>query len=500
MSERLANTSTAQSEIDAFTAAKKAEAKQLLLEDIFADSVTGHREEDEKRVQEGAEYYKHLEELAKRSDDYDPYNNETTHTAFDREWDDAIAENEAFDAARNEAQAAFEAKMQADPTIRRMNMIANNIAELRAKLVTPETADADAKRVDDLEDKLTELLAEYSDSPDYDAAIESYIIDRTAEAGGSGDNEPVAQAAAEPAAPSASPEQPAAEQTNVRVESEAREESDDTDDSDEVLVPTDHPAEDAVRDDESLEEYEERIGANREPVPLIGDSIEISDPLELTANDAEEEQTPAEEAAERQDAPEAEVAPNTNRLTWRDALRNPGAYLATRMENYRLSHQRIDDDHTGERRGISDKNLKRLVGVVAGVVIAVSAYKLGNDIFGDHSALADAANNAAGNHPGGNIGGDVAPTPAAPAPAVEGSGQNWNVPNYSEAARTVTAGEGFNQTFLEMNIPESEWPSLLQKVGPQLPDWAYRMPNGSWGISHTGTLPDSVLQLIENNR
>lgn len=292
---------------------------------------------------------------------------------------------------------------------------------------------------------------------------------------------------------------PVAETPKVAEPAVEGEPKDDETSSDDELNPAEHPAEDAVRDGESFEEYEERIGANREPVPLIGDSIEISDPLEFTANDAEEEQTPAEEAAELQDTHEA--APNTNRLTWRDALRNPGAYLATRMENYRLSHQRIDDDHTGERRGISDKNLKRLVGVVAGVVIAVSAYKLGNDIFGDHSALADAANNAAGNHPGGNIGGgDVAPTPAAPAPTVEGSGQNWNVPNYSEAARTVTAGEGFNQTFLEMNIPESEWPSLLQKVGPQLPDWAYRMPNGSWGISHTGTLPDSVLQLIENNR
>lgn len=329
------------------------------------------------------------------------------------------------------------------------------------------------------------------------------LIDKTVATEAPSETESAVDASA--ASPESS-EQPAAKEAEApSVEGGAEEISDEVAEesveSDDELQPTDYPAENAVQEGESFEEYQERV-ANETPVPLI--DMKIDDPAEFTPEGSAHEDVETDDFVESEDAQEhapeaeAEVAPNANKLSWKDALRNPGAYLATRMEDYRLSHQRIDDDHTGERRGISDKNLKRLVGVVAGVVIAVSAYKLGSDIFGDHSVLAEAANNAAGNPIDTNNGGDVLPAPAAP--AVEGTGQNWDVPNYSEAARTVTAGEGFNQTFLEMNIPEAEWPSLLQKVGPQLPEWAYRMSDGSWGISHTGTLPDSVLQLIENNR
>lgn len=270
------------------------------------------------------------------------------------------------------------------------------------------------------------------------------------------------------------------------------------------LNPGEHSVEYAVEDGESIEEYENRLNVNRKLVPIIGDSIVISDPLEYTANNTEDEQAPVEDAVESRDilASEAVLA---GKQTWKDALRNPGGYLAVKMQDWqkasegrRLANQTIEQDHTDVEK---NQNRKRLIGAVVGVVVAFAAYKLGSDILGDQSVFADP-----GNVP--NIGGgeavpapDVAPAPAAP--IVEGRGQHWDVvPNYSEAARTVTDGEGLNQTFLELNIPESEWTSLVQKVGPQLAEqgWTYRMPNGSWGISHTGIFPDSVLQLIQNNR
>ncbi|MNQ67226.1 hypothetical protein D3C85_817420 [compost metagenome] len=288
-------------------------------------------------------------------------------------------------------------------------------------------------------------------------------------------------------------------------------EADNEQELDSELNPAEHPVETAVRDGESVEEYEQRIGSNNEPVPLMGDALKIDTPNVLTPqgadSDSEGSSTPAEAAEPKNDSPEAEVAPNTDKLTWKDALKNPGGYLAVKMndlrisrENYRLSHQEVGDDHTGERRGVSDKNLKRMVGVVAGVIIAVSLYKIGSDIFGDNNVFADP-----GSVPNTG-GGEAAPAPeVAPAPApaaIEGSGQDWDATNFSEAARTVEAGEGFNQTFLDLGIPETEWSGLLQKVGPQLAEqgWAYPTLDGSWGISRPGTFPDSVLQLIQNNR
>ncbi len=76
-------------------------------------------------------------------------------------------------------------------------------------------------------------------------------------------------------------------------------------------------------------------------------------------------------------------------------------------------------------------------------------------------------------------------------------------PEFSPAAHTVNAGEGWYQTFKDMGITNAtEQANLLNKVGPQLQEkgWAYHMPNGLWGISRPGQLPDDVLKLIQNSR
>ncbi|MBC7868959.1 hypothetical protein H7X69_02150 [Candidatus Saccharibacteria bacterium] len=74
---------------------------------------------------------------------------------------------------------------------------------------------------------------------------------------------------------------------------------------------------------------------------------------------------------------------------------------------------------------------------------------------------------------------------------------------FSVEAHTVTRGEGWYNTFRELGIKnETEQANLLQKVGPELQarGWAYPTKNGSWGISHTGQLPENVLKLIKNSR
>jgi hypothetical protein len=76
---------------------------------------------------------------------------------------------------------------------------------------------------------------------------------------------------------------------------------------------------------------------------------------------------------------------------------------------------------------------------------------------------------------------------------------------YNSDAMTISNGEGFYQTFQEMDIPQKDWAELLDKVGPELHDMqvdghslAYRMPNGEWGIRMTadGKMPEGALDAI----
>lgn len=73
---------------------------------------------------------------------------------------------------------------------------------------------------------------------------------------------------------------------------------------------------------------------------------------------------------------------------------------------------------------------------------------------------------------------------------------------FSKPARTVEPGEGFYQTFKEMGVPAEDRPRLLQKVGPMLAKigLAYKMPDGLWGISRPGQLPEDILELINKKR
>lgn len=102
--------------------------------------------------------------------------------------------------------------------------------------------------------------------------------------------------------------------------------------------------------------------------------------------------------------------------------------------------------------------------------------------------------------PGGAVteptGGDHG-TPGHP----DGPGSHHNVINLHEVshdAHWVEPGEGWYQTFNELGIPQEDWQNVLQDAGPRLHEqgWAYRMPDGQWGISQPGRLPDSALRVI----
>ncbi len=64
--------------------------------------------------------------------------------------------------------------------------------------------------------------------------------------------------------------------------------------------------------------------------------------------------------------------------------------------------------------------------------------------------------------------------------------------------RSVRPGQGWYETFQNLNISPSGWSELLDVVGPELESMnlAYPDGSGSYGISSTADLPDDALQLI----
>jgi hypothetical protein len=503
MSETLSDHSVAQSEIDEFMNIKKAEEKRQLLEAIFEDSVTGRSEDKIKRVEEGSAYYKHLEKLAQRDDTYDPLVAEGGHSAaYEEEWDEALADNATYDAARSAERSAFDEKIQNNPKIRQMMMIADTIAERRNRLATPETADADVQRVDDLEDRLTELLVKYGNSEDYDQAIEAAIIDRTVQISGDEANKNIEEVSSQatestPAASASTGEQPTATPNKAGKTTPVI-----------PLVPTFGPS------------IHIATPASIPAVPTFGPSIHIASPVEVGPSvEPALEGEPQEEYEARQGVSSSEnepapIAPEepldqtpeqnvvTEKLDWKYALKHPGRYAAIKMNDYY--------QEKGVERKVRDKQItQRMLGIITGVVVAYAAYKtfdIASGMLADHH-VADTAGSL-GNHevtPPTDLDLEKSHVPPAEA-APQGSGA-WGPQQetFSDAAYTVDSGEGWNQTIQETTgvTDPAEQARILQKAGPELQSQGYAyfdQLKQEYRISAPGRLPNSVLQLLQNSR
>lgn len=83
---------------------------------------------------------------------------------------------EEFEANRRAEERA--AAIEADPRLRRMNNMAGEIARLRAR-TNHETAEADAQRVDELEERLNDLLIRYEGDDDYNVEYADELLNRT---------------------------------------------------------------------------------------------------------------------------------------------------------------------------------------------------------------------------------------------------------------------------------------------------------------------------------
>lgn len=168
----------ADSEIAAFTSAKKAEGKTQLLEAIFADSVLDQEQdsgagtlrgsEARDRVEEGTEYYNHLEKIAADASyfdhDYDAEVKELAHG-------EALEENEAFDKAAREILEAEQkrldevtAKIEADVYAKRLVVLATQVAQARNKAVTASGEPRGSERLDEIDEKFEQTFDAYEKS------------------------------------------------------------------------------------------------------------------------------------------------------------------------------------------------------------------------------------------------------------------------------------------------------------------------------------------------
>lgn len=476
--------------LDDFEANKAAFDQKQFEDALYGDAGqvdsdgNGHfTNEDRARLEEGFAYERHMEALSTRPNE-DPFLadlNGQPSPAYEREHQDALDENEARTARAAAEQQAFNEKLASDPQVRRMLMMADEIAALGARTFDHTNADRLVQSLKDKEDKLNELLVAYSKRGDADPAVADYIIDRTAQPA----------ASSSPAETSAGA--PAAEATkNSDIDfswlDEASAAASAAPDNDPAPVKEGEPS---VVDPKSSEI--DFSWLDEEPAPAS--SNPDNDPAQAEAGE------PAIPDPKRPDVDFSwldeydgqttqEAAQPKRRFSW---LRSPFLRLGMLYQNglNRLA-ERKDNDGSRERSRGSRAMVATAVGAIA-VVGAITAWKLGafDQLFGGNKQVP---------HTGGGSGVAAGTQPPVGGAGTGGAGHGGI--EFSPAAHTVHNGEGWYETFNDMNIPKSEWSSLLQKAGPQLQEngWAYQMPDGSWGISHPGTLPQGMLELIQKNR
>lgn len=141
---------------------------------------------------------------------------------------------------------------------------------------------------------------------------------------------------------------------------------------------------------------------------------------------------------------------------------------------------------------------KRSAAIMGGIALiggALLAWRMGAfDALGAHGGTGGAGHAAADNL-------NTSPTPK---PDISQLPDMSHVEIASDATRTVTQGEGWLHQLHELGFTHAQsvetLPKLLVSQDPGVKDWVYTMADGNPGISHTGTLPPSVVESIMKMR
>lgn len=174
-------------------------------------------------------------------------------------------------------------------------------------------------------------------------------------------------------------------------------------------------------------------------------------------------------------------------------------------------------DENGNK--VEFKNIKKAVNKIEAAANAASgmiekdvkseqkrrALRLGGSaLFG--GAIGSASALLGGQLNGGESTANVAPTPdVLPTPDIApvadiiptDAAANFGPNNF-----VVNPGDGFNNLFQNMNIPQDQWASVMDKVGPDLLQSgdAYTMADGSIGIANPGQLSQHAFDVIMSAR
>lgn len=265
------------------------------------------------------------------------------------------------------------------------------------------------------------------------------------------------------------------------------------------IAPDDTEAQDGQRpanDGESLEEYEARNGVK---IDTLADVKLASLPEDISKIDTLEDINLAEVPTAEDEKLDTSGLDVEEQSIWerirkgtQDRYLKVAALFGTAM--YAVGgvlpqpSQKMGETTADFEKRVRRIGFAKVVGLVAVVVAAKYGLDHLNTGHSGGSSLADHATQAPG-HYSTLDSQDIIVQPA--------------VPEFSTAAHTVTGGEGWYNTFKEIGVTSAkEQANLLQKVGPKLQEmgFAYKMPHGQWGISHTGQLPENVLELINNSR
>ncbi|MES2876368.1 MAG: hypothetical protein V4678_02755 [Patescibacteria group bacterium] len=479
MSERI-NT-----RLDNFDANKAAAEKADFEDSLYGEAgSTDFSDEAHTRVQEADAYERQLESMGERGDmsaadhyDSEATNPDTRNTYMDGLHEQALEQNGEFDAAAEAEAQAFNEKMQSDPKVRRMQMIASDIASISASEFTSEDESRKTGALEDKQNKLEDLLLEFSEqseifSPEERDIITSRIIDMTeaaatqeysSEAQQERMNERLGDEADEPVAEKSLLPNMSQEEIDIKLAAvrKAREEME-------------QAATEAAETSE--EEAEKQAGVSDDGLEL--EEVEqprtegvSDDGLELT-DDAS-----TEVVEQLDDNQEAEESDENGTFTQRMRDRFGARAVGSKLSAWSATRNRAERSDDSRERSGKKRLIVGLGAVAAGAAGIFLANKYGIDLpfngGGDSSG-------------GGNR-----------AERTGGNGMNWN--DFDPSARRVTPGEGWNSTFQQMGIPKSEWADVLKTAGPKLGKLGeayYDNTASEWRISRPGKLSEDALRVI----
>jgi hypothetical protein len=501
----------AQNRLEAFDADKKVQENNLYWESLVGDAgKTDFSDDARQRLLDAQAYHEHRLVMESREDNYNPMDHETTSAAFEREWDAAIAENEDRDNALAEKVNTLDAKLAANPKLRRIQMMANDVDQLRDRIFNAENVERREQILAAKEDKLEELLLAYenesNESPSDRYEILDYaltghvaapssaeVTSETASAESVIDSAPEAAEESTPLFDELSDQynlNESADQENLAASAESRAMLDD-DEEENLAADTEHRAQ--LDDDEenlaasaniraSLDDDNENLAADPELRAMLDDDIKEEN---LAAN--------PESRALLNDDEENLAADTEHRAMLNDDSEEEN--LAADSEHHALLNEEEDKDATldhpmtrservlawwnGSRlRGFleerrTSENVKRTVVVLGAAALAAAvAARLGwfHDLGFDPNHT-PGHNGGTPNPDTGNNGGDhTAQAPKnheTPAPAPTPNPQEAILAQY-EPAFNVPYASGGEDLMKRLGVTPTEWyskvvPGLLEK-------------------------------------